>query len=868
MPLEAKRVSSTMGINTFSSRALSFLMISGAIGLGFEPAISSSNQDSVPRERITADPEADLLSLRLVPEKITLWGSETAQRFLVLGRYADGMERDLTGKVRFSIADPEHAAVNQQGRVSALTDGETTIRVEVDGKSAIAPIRIREAQTPKPFSFARDIGGILTKRGCNSSECHGGVKGRGGYKLSLSGFFPADDYQWTVEGGVFQVLTTESKGPRTPRINLDDPEKSPLLLKPTLGSPHAGGKLLAVDSADYRTLLNWISRGAPWSDEGRPKGARVERVEIFPKEGVLKPGEVQRLLVTAHLNNGRREDVTDQTLYVSNNSEVVAVGPEGIASAVRLGETFIMARTAGHTVSARFGVIVDAAADPPETPRHNFIDDYVFGKLRRFNILPSGLSSDEKFLRRVCLDLTGTLPPAGRVKEFVTSRNPKKRRKLVQLLLNSPEYLDYWTFRFGEVFRVRSNEQPEHGYAYWSWLRSSLAEEKPYDEMVRERISAQGFEGATRHYPVDDPLAADLMAESVRAFMGRRLDCAQCHNHPFENWSQNQFWGLAAFFGKLSRTEWPGFGAAVMFDDPAGPDPDYGEPPESTKVIHPRTKKLVIPTFLDGRVLPAREQLDPRLSLAEWVTSHPYFGEATANRIWSYFFGRGLVEPVDDFRSANPATHPDLLRELAKDFREHGYDVKHLIARITESRTYQLTSVSNPSNQDDRINYSHHVPRLLDAEVLLDAISQVTGVPEEFENSMGGKAPPGTRAIQLRNPDLYPSSFLEKYGRPSRDTLPERNSDPSLGQALHLLVGVTYTEKLRQQGSRLGRLLAAGSSDSEIIDEFYLAALSRFPTKNEKHRLDQLLAARSSRDEAFSDFLWALIASREFAYNH
>ena len=860
---ETRRVSSTMRVKNITSRTLSFFMICGVFGLGFQPAFASSSQ-----ELIAPDSEAELLSLRLVPEKITLWGHDASQRFLVLGRYSDGLERDVTGKGRFSIADPGHAAVNPQGRVRALSDGETTIRVEVDGKSVMAPIRIQEAETARPFSFARDVGGILTKQGCNTSECHGGVKGRGGYKLSLSAFYPTDDYQWTVEGGVFQVLTTESKVAPTPRINPDDPEKSLLLLKPTMGSPHAGGKRFAVDSADYRILLNWISRGAPRSDEGGPESARIERVEVFPSEGVLKVGEVQRLLVTAHLSNGRREDITDQTLYVSNNSEVVEVGPDGIASAVRPGETSIMVRTAGHTVSARFGVIADTVVDPPESPRHNFIDDYVFDKLSRFNILPSGLSSDGEFLRRVCLDLTGTLPPAGRVKEFVDSRDTKKRQKLLQLLLNSPEYLDYWTFRFGEVFRVRSNSQPEHGYAYWRWLRSSLAQEKSYDQMVRERISAQGFEGATRHYPVDDPQAADLMAESVRAFMGRRLDCAQCHNHPFEDWSQNQFWGLAAFFGKLSRTEWPGFGAAVMFDDPAGPDPDYGEPPESTKVIQPRTKKLVHPTFPDGRVLSAQEQLDPRLALAKWMTSHPYFAEATANRIWSYFFGRGLVEPVDDFRSTNPATHPDLLRALAKDFREHGYDVKHLLAQITGSRTYQLSSVPNPSNQDDHINYSHHNPRLLDAEVLLDAISQVTGVPEEFENSMGGKAPPGTRAIQLRNPDLYPSRFLEKYGRPSRDTLPERDSDPSLGQALHLLAGFTYTEKLRQQGSRLGGLLAAARSDPEIIDEFYLAALSRFPTKNERHKLDQLFAARSSRVEAFTDFLWALIASREFAYNH
>ncbi len=830
--------------------------------------MSLGSQQTASGERVAEDLEAGFLSLRLVPEEISLWGHDASQQVLVLGKYSDGLERDLTGRSRFSIADPDLAVVNQQARVKALAEGETTIRVEVGGKSASAPIRIQEAQIVRPFSFARDIGGILTKRGCNTSACHGGVKGEGGFKLSLNAFFPEDDYRWIVEGGVFQVLTTESKGPKQPRINLDDPEKSLLLLKATLGTPHVGGKRLDLDSAEYRALLGWVSRGAPVGDKRGAEGTRIERVEIFPSEGVLKGGEVHRLLVTAHLSNGRRQDLTDQTLFTSNNSEVLEVSPDGIASAVRLGETSIMARTSGHAVTARFGVIADAVVDYPEFPRHNFIDEHVFDKLRRFNIVPSGMSSDEEFLRRVCLDLTGTLPPPERVKEFLASTDSKKRQKLVKLLLNSPEYLDYWTFRLGEVFRVRGNGAPEHGIAYWSWLRKSLSQEKPYDQMVRERISAQGFGGPTRHYPMDDPKAADLMAEAVRVFMGRRLDCAQCHNHPFEAWSQNQFWGLAAFYGKLSRTEWPAYGPAVMFDDPAGPDPDYGEPPESTKVIHPRTRKLVLPTFLDGRVLTAHEQVDPRLSMAKWMTTHPYFSEASANRIWSYLFGRGLVDPVDDSRSANPATHPGLLRALAKDFRQNGYDVKHLIARIAQSRTYQLSSVPNPSNQDDHINYSYHVPRLVDAEVLLDAISQVTGVPEVFENSMGGRAPPGTRAIQLKTPDIYPSRFLDMYGRPSRERLPERNGDPSLGQALHMLAGLTYAEKPTREGSRLGRLLDAGASDPEIIDELYLAALTRFPAKNERQRLEQLVATKSSRDEAFSDFLWALIASREFSYNH
>src|SRR5581483_11827171 len=360
----------------------------------------------------------------------------------------------------------------------------------------------------------------------------------------------------------------------------------------------------------------------------------------------------------------------------------------------------------------------------------------------------------------------------------------------------------------------------------------------------------------------------EMMPEDVRVFLGRRLDCAQCHNHPFESWTQDQFWGLAAFYGQLNRTEWTGFGATVMFDDPAGREPDYGTPKDSAKVIHPRTRTEVRPAFLDGKPLPESGRNDPRLSLAEWMTSQPYFAETAVNRMWAYFFGRGLVNPVDDFRSTNPPTHPELLEALAKDFREHGYDLKHMIRTIALSRTYQLSATPNSTNKDDRINYSHTLPRPLDAEVLLDAISSFTGVPEVFSNSSDGQAPPGTRAINLVLPDLYRSRFLDVYGRPSRERVPERDVEPNLNQALHVLVGTTYTDKLLKPGSRLERLIQRGASNRETIRELYLAALSRFPGAREEEELEQLIARNQSRNQALGYLLWGLVTSREFAYNH
>jgi hypothetical protein len=514
----------------------------------------------------------------------------------------------------------------------------------------------------------------------------------------------------------------------------------------------------------------------------------------------------------------------------------------------------------------------------PPRERSNFIDDFVYDKLRRFRIPPSPRASDAEFLRRVCLDLAGTLPPPERVREFLASRDPNKRENLIDTLIGSPEFVDYWSFRFEDVFRVAvfsNGIQPKWSRMYDEWVRSNIAVNKPYDQVARERLIAEGYDGPTRHFLPYDVIGppGETMAEEVRVFLGRRLDCAQCHNHPYENWSQDQFWGLAAFFQRTFKMGDQG-NEYVIFEHPLDEDWGNAEVNGSLKMYHPRTKAELKPALLDGAIVQASASENPRRALAGWMVRHPYFAEAAVNRMWSYFFGRGIVDPVDDFRSTNPPTHPELLARLAEDFRSHNHDLRYLMRLIVSSRTYQTSGRSLPQNRDDRINYSHAQPRPLDAEVLLDAIGGVTGVPEVFGTAVSAsakvtaQAPNGTRAIQLGEPDVFYSRFLEVYGRPNRLTLPERSAHANLTEAMHMLAGPAYNEKLGNPAGRLQRLLAAGKTNTAIIDEIYLAAFSRYPEKAEAAGLQKMLAGSPDREAALKEFVWAVLCSREFAENH
>ena len=837
---------------------LGILVAAGSIALGAE----------------TSEPE--LLSVRIVPGAVELEGAGATRQLLVMGSYSDRLERDVTSLSRWEFSNAGVATVSPGGEAEALAEGTTDLTARLGPRSATVRLRVNGSADRPPLSFAWDVERVLTRRGCNDSHCHGGVKGRGGFKLSLYGIYPEEDYRWIVRGGTYQVLSPEP-GTEIPRIDREEPEKSLLLRKPALAEPHQGGLQLPLESEDYKTLLRWVKEGAPFQPEAASRPG-VKTIEVYPAEAVLEMGGGQQLLVSALLENGNRRDLTGQVRYLSDNSDVAEVEPDGRLRGLRPGATFVTVRTAGHSTTARVSVIEETLARYPGVPANNFIDRLVFDKLSRLHRIPSELSGDAEFLRRVCLDLTGTLPPPRRTREFLTSSDPAKREKLVDTILQTPEFVDYWTYRLSQLFRVALFENGinlQWTEAYWEWIRGHVAANTPYDRMARERIAAIGYSAPSRHFLPNGEVRypQNKMAEEVRVFLGRRLDCAECHNHPFEAWSQDQFWGLAAFFGRMNLVGGRGEEVGtVIFEDPTGQEVDLFVKGRSRKVLHPRTREEVFPAFLNGSLLPEADRADPRVKLARWITAHPYFAEAAVNRIWSYFFGRGIVEPVDDFRAANPPTHPRLLAALAKDFREHDHDLRRMIRTIVGSRTYQLSSRPNRTNREDRTHYSHALPRALDAEVLFDAIATVTGVPlileQESYGDGEGRLPPGTRAINVKLPDIFRSRILDNYGKAARSMLPEKRPRPNLGRALHTLAGSTFTEHLAREGGIIDRLIGGGGSDREIIEELYLRALVRLPGEEEREQLAAMVGRHPSRRQALEDLLWGLLNSPEFYHNH
>lgn len=817
----------------------------------------------------TAWPASKVISLRTMPERTVLTGARSTQQFVAIARFSDGSERDVTAQAEWRIEKPALAKFLSTARIAPVADGSLTLQAALSGATARSTVKIEKTAASQPVTFRREIAGILTARGCNNAICHGGVKGQGGFKLSANALYPADDYDWISKGGGYQVLTAEVKGERVPRIDLKNPEQSLLLTKATAAVPHGGAKRFEVGSGDYTTILEWLRSGAPF---GSGEVAAITKLEITPSMATVPVEGEQHLLVTAHFSDGHSEDYTHQALYTINDGEIASVGAGGLIKAKRLGETSILVRAAGQVASAGVGVIGDVIPNYPKIAAHNFIDDHILRKLRRFQIVPSEIAPDSEFLRRVCLDLTGTLPPPNRVKDFLADRDPKKREKLIDALIGSPEFVDYWTFRFADLFRVSifANALSPKGMAeYWEWIRNNVDTNRPYDEVARERISIEGYKPPSRHFLPYSVIATpqEAMAEQVRVFFGRRMDCAQCHNHPNENWSQDQFWGMAAFFSRMFRM------GAIVMDHPTNMDLGTKDVGGSMDLLHPRTKAVVQPAVLDNAKLAITPEGNPRKELARWMTANPYFAEATVNRIWGHFFARGIVDPVDDFRSTNPPTHPELLAALAEDFRMHNHDLRRLMRTIVLSRSYQTSHKPNATNRDDVTNYSRSLSRGLDAEVLLDAVTDVTGLPEAFSTAITdgatvGQAPAGMRAIQLRDPDTFYSRFLELYGRANRGAVPERNNKPNLSQALHLLAGSTYIDRLAHPDSRLSKRLAAGASDDAIFTEFYLAALSRMPETAELQELKTIVAQRNDRDAALREFVWALISSREFAENH
>lgn len=796
-------------------------------------------------------------SIRILPASVELHGSHERQQLLAQVTSVGG-ERDRTAEAVWTSETPEVATVDAGGLVRAVADGAAVIRVQVDGLEADLTLSVKGTRDPFQWGFRQHVIPVLTKMSCNSGACHGSTGGKNGLKLTLRGYDPWADHD---------SLTREATARR---VSLAEPASSLFLLKPTQTLPHGGGKRIDVGSLEYRVLAEWIAGGAPGPSDGDPQ---VVGLEVYPREVTVQPDSVQRLVVRARYSDGRLSDVTRWARYSSTNAAVAEVDAGGIVTMVGRGEAAITVAYDTSVLYARLTVPHDNDLTESDFGRltvNNYIDELVLAKLRKLRIAPSDLASDSDFVRRAYLDATGTLPTAGEVEGFLADTAPGKRRRLVDRLLESPQFADYWAYKWSDLLLVSTNRDHLNRTALWdfySWIRDSVEQNKPWDEFARDIFSSTGSsrENGALNYFVLHKDTIDLAENTTQAFMGQTLTCARCHNHPLEKWTQVQYYRFANLFSRIGIKTGDEPGDSVIFTK------DFGDIP------HPRTGEPLPPTPLEGEELPLASGGDRKLHLSEWLASgaNPYFARNVVSRIWASFFARGLVDPPDDLRVTNPSSNERLFSALSRDFVESGYDVKHIIRRIMNSGTYQRSSTPNASNETDDRYYSRYQVKRLPAEVILDAMSSITGSASRFDGY-----PAGMKAIQL--PDVQVESrFLESFGRPPRLVcdVEERSDDPSIAQALHVINGETLNEKLRADGNSVSSFLQLGLSDRRILEHLYLSAFSRYPTESEESRvLEELGQARAGdgpggsaervRRGAVEDLMWAMLTTREFLFNH
>ncbi len=695
------------------------------------------------------------------------------------------------------------------------------------------------------FRFTREVVPALTKAGCNSGACHGSFQGRGGMSLSLLGFNPAADYD---------VLFKQGRGRR---VNPAAPELSLLLLKGTAQVPHGGGKRLAADSDAYRVLRDYIAAGLPPLGEHEPT---VVRLDVTPREVTLAPQAEVKLKVTAHWSDGFVQDATPWALYDSRFKARVEVDEQGVIRALEPGKSPVTVRYLGQVAAVAVSVpYAESVAAAPFTP-HNKLDEIIAAEWQRLRLTPAPLCDDATYVRRLYLDLIGTLPQPAEVLAFLNDDHPQKRTRLVDELLARPEYVDFWTLRWSDLLRVHRRYLGEKGLAAFSgWLRRAMRENLPIDRLTRDVLTSQGSlygNGPVAFYFIDSK-PEELAETTAQVFMGVRLQCTRCHHHPLEVWSQDDYYGLAACFTRVEIKN-------------NGDNGRFGGAQLLRTVAQPNKKRAPLvaadPSVL-GRKLDLSQTDDVRRDLAAAITApdNPFFARSFANRYWAWLTGRGLIEPVDDLRATNPPTIPAALDWLTQEFVAHGYDARHLIRTICASRVYQLASEVNPVHDADGSLYTHRVPRRLIAEVLLDAINQVT----QYNDTSFDGTPKGTRAIALPDPSIK-SYFLDAFGRPVRNSACEcaRQGGADLAQALHLVNGSTIQERITGDGSVVSRLLNEKLTDAAIVDQLYLATFARRATTDEQRTIQELLRDYASRQEAFEDVLWSLLNAAEFSFNH
>ena len=705
------------------------------------------------------------------------------------------------------------------------------------------------ASAERQTNFIRDIMPVLNRTGCTGGPCHGSAKGKNGFKLSLRGYDPEFDYR---------ALLFEVSGRR---FNRAAPAESLMLSKPAMQIPHEGGLRFEVDSDYYKTIYKWISEGAPYGDPALDAVAElsVEPAEIFME----KPGGDLALKVTAKYGDGSTRDVSSEAVIESNSTSTTKINDDGSVHGERIGEAAVLVRYEGKFATVPVTILnPEPGFEWRRLAQRNYIDKHINAKLKRLKIQPAPEASDEVFVRRIYIDLTGIPPTPEQTRAFFEDRaaSRTKRERLIDRLIGSREFVDHWALKWGDLLQSNRKHLGEKGtWAFRQWIRDAIASNQPYDDFTREILTSVGstFQSpASNYFRVnDDPKIA--METTTQLFLGVRMVCAQCHDHPFEKWTQNQYYQLAAFFAAVGMK--PGFDADEQIVYLKRDDND---------IKHPKTNKVVDAEYLiaSAGLPPIADFRDRREALADWLTSakNPFFAKAIVNRVWSYFLGRGIIEPVDDIRGSNPPINPDLLDALEQDFIASGFDLQHLMRTIVSSRTYQTGIETNKWNETDEVNFSRFAPRRLPAESLLDAITVATGSRPNFP-----EVPEDFTAQQLPDPHVGKGGFLDMFGRPDRESSCEceRRNDLSLPQAMNLVNGPTLAEAIADPEGRVAEAILAGKSDRELVEELYLAALSRFPTGIEMDRALTYIRSDSGRAAQTQDLLWALINSNAFLFN-
>ncbi len=781
--------------------------------------------------------------IEVFPTSFKLDSPRRVVHFVVTGIYADGSVQDLT-RIAELVPQNMEIAKAKGAIISPVANGTTEVLVKAGGHEVNVPIEVVNQETADKISFNYGTLAVLSKQGCNQGACHGSPSGKGGFRMSLRAYDPALD---------IETLVREAFNRRT---NLYEPEKSLLLQKPLMEVAHGGGRRLTKDDAGYQVLVDWIEQGCQLDPSDAPTCVKLD---IYPRERILmRPAHTQQMVALAHFSDGSVRDVTRLACFSSSDEAVATVDENGLVVASDRGEAAILVRFLDKLESSTMMFLKEVPGfkwnDPPE---NNFVDHHVFAKLHQLEILPSDVCTDEEFIRRVYLDVIGILPTTSETAAFLADSDPDKRSKVVDSLLERPEFAEFWALKWGDLLRIRNAKVSNAGvHKFHRWLVAAFRDNMPYDQFARELLTSTGstFVNPAANYFRTAAETNDCTETTSQLFLGIRIQCAKCHNHPFERWSQDNYYGIGAFFNRVQRKPGPNPEEQVVWVARGG------------EVTQPRTGKQMQPWLpLQGEAELTGEG-DRRDALVDWLTKpeNPFFAKVEVNRIWGHLMGRGIVEPVDDFRDSNPPASASLLAALASDFAAHGYDRKHVIRTILNSRTYQLSSRKNEFNAMDTKYFSHAATRLLTAEQLLDAICRVTQVAEKFAG-----LPAGTHATALPSPDVE-SDFLKVFGQPARETACqcERSTDSNLSQALQMINGPLVHSKVRDEKNRLRTLVGEEKSNEQIVTELYLAGLCRMPSEPEMTAATKHIANAGDRMRGLEDVCWAILNANEFLFQH